>query len=49
MVEYKHFNKLVKRLNGAVKVLVFRIDEKSEEFQELRKEFKVPKLDSFKP
>ena len=49
LVEFKHFNKLVKRLGGAVKVLVFRIDEKNPEFQDLKKEFKIPKLDTFKP
>jgi hypothetical protein len=49
MVEFKHFNKLIKRLNGAIKVLVFRIDEKSPEYQSLKKEYKVPKLDLFKP
>ena len=30
--EFKHFNKLLRKIEGSVKVLVFRIDDKSEEY-----------------
>lgn len=30
--EFKHFNKLVRKIEGSVKVLVFRLDDKSEEY-----------------
>ena len=31
--EFKHFNKLLRKIEGSVKVLVFRIDDKSEKHE----------------
>jgi hypothetical protein len=32
MKEFKHFNKLLKKIEGSVKALVFRVDDRSEEY-----------------
>ena len=47
--EFKAFNKLLRQLNGAVRVGVFRLDPSSADFQSQAKKYKVGSLSSSKP
>lgn len=47
--EYKYFKQLTLQLLGPVKTMVFRMSPDAENYQELKKQFRVPKLDVGKP
>jgi|DEB0MinimDraft_12_1074336.scaffolds.fasta_scaffold24292_3 hypothetical protein len=47
--EYKYFNKLTRQLKGPVTVSVFRLDPHAENFNDLKKKYKVTTIDTMKP
>jgi len=47
--EWKYFNKMSRYLFGAVKVGVYRVDKESDNFKDIKKTFKLSKLDTNQP
>lgn len=47
--EWKSFKEVSQMIENAIKLQVFRMDPNSEDFVELKKTYKVPKLDAGKP
>lgn len=47
--EYKYFKQLARKLMGPIKVAVFRMSPEAANFKDLKKEFRVGKLDAGKP
>lgn len=47
--EYKYFNRMSRFLFGAVKVAVFRVNKEAEDFKDIKKRFKLSKLDDNTP
>jgi hypothetical protein len=47
--EYKHFNKMARFLQGAIKIGVFRIDKNSDDFKAMVRKYKLSNINEEKP
>ena len=47
--EYKSFKKLARAVKGITRVGVFHLEKSLDNFEAMRKEYKVPTLDEGKP
>ena len=47
--EYRYYNQLIRQLLGPIKLATFRMDPNDPNFKELKKQYKVTKLDVGKP